>query len=556
MLRQFLRAKLVVSIFAFSIYSLSAAATTTPTVATPTATVQNSKRSPQKIPPQKSLPQKKTLAQALALYKQGNYDDTMEVLNKIRGNRKIKATVHYWKGLVHSKQQKYDLAILNFEKASKMRAMAEDLYYQLGQSYYAAQRLRRAITAFRKSILLRKHKAQASAFYIGYIHQLRDKNKNALSYYKRISRLKRDPDKVKQPALYQTAEIYFDRVKKIKNERERIAKLMKIRSLYVHAYNYDKESLSGKEAQNRIDFIDKQKTKFTHNKAWRLKVEQDIRYDSNVINKADNAILQTSSQSSMVSKTTGRAYYSKGLSDKWSFNGNTKLSAKFHTERNEPEIIESDAIIYALGFSFDQKNDVLTKNAHHNFGLDLNYTMQDHRQSDNVAFFSRYFQFSFAETLQILEAGPSAFSLAYKYYDHHLPTSSNVQFIFSYNQKSKLTETAQLSTTLQGTWLYGKQSSADSIRYELNNRLPILLDGTDLTLISYLGLSVLDTRRNQPARGWEKKINFSVMLRKNIKRENHYLIKLGWDFTRNLSQDTLNHQYSRHQVFINGAYRF
>lgn len=509
----------------------------------------------------KASPQEKKLAEALIQYKQGKYNETMNMLNQVRGNRNLLATVRYWKGLVRAKQQKFDLAIINFEKADQLGSKAEDLHYQLGQAYYAAQKLPKAIAAFKKSASVRYYKIAASAYYIGYIHQLRDEPKKALSYYERIARLKDDPDKVKQPALYQTAEIHFDNAKKIKDSKERIdTYIKKIRPLFERAYDFDNESIAGKEAKARMDLIDKERAKLARqNKKkspWRFKAEADLRYDSNVITKADDAVVSVANQSSMIFKTTARANFKKRISEKWRFNAGSKASIKYHTERGTPDIFKNDSGVLGLDFSFDRKNDFLTKNAMHSIGFDLTYTLQDHRKIKNLAFFSRSYTLYGEETLNIWETGPSKFKLSWKYYDHHLISSSNVQFLFSANQKLKLTEKLKLSSTFQFTWLYGKQSSSDTIRYEWNNRLPIPFSESEYTLIPYLGFSVLDTRENQPTRGWEKKFNLNLTLRRNIRKESKYILKAGWDFTRNFSQDTANQQYYQHQIFFNGAYRF
>ncbi len=509
----------------------------------------------------KASSQKRLLAEALSFYKKGQYNDTFKILNRIAGNRNIQATVRYWKGLVRFKQQKFDKAIINFSRAKKLGATAKDLNYQLGQSYYAAQKLEPAIKAFTDSAKISKYKISASAYYIGYIHQLRDENKAALSYYERISRMNEDPDKVKQPALYQIAEIKFDQIKGIKDKNKRANLLHRdVLPLYENAYDLAEESSAGKESKARIDYIEKEFRRFRRTgkkkSNWKFKFENDIRYDSNVITRADDAVVSVAGESSMVNKFTARAAYSRKLSNRWSLSSNIKGSAKIYTERSTPEIYKNDTAVLSFGISASAKNDLLADNSLHTFGYDFNHTLQDHTRTHSLDYFSKTHSVYFQETLRLWNAGPTKLKITWKFFGNHIPTSENFQFQFYGNQKIKLGKKLNLSTTLQTTWLFGKTTNSDTIRYELNNRLPIPLEDTDLTIIPYLGLSFLDTKEQRAARGWEKKVNASVTGRLNINRESRYIVKLGYDFTRNFSQDTNNQQFTRHEVFLSGAYRF
>lgn len=509
----------------------------------------------------KASSNEENLAQALLLYKEGKYLETMNRLHRISGNSKLEATVRYWKGLVRTKQQKYDLAIINFETAKRLGADAADLNYNLGQAYFAAQKLNEAMIAFRASAEDSRYKISASYYYMGYISQLREEYDQALSYYKKISRLQTDEDSVRQPALFQTAEIHFDKVKKVTDTEKRVTTLLeKIRPLYETVVNLKPDSIAGKEAQTRIDLIDTESRKFQaeiqSKKSWKFKVENDIRYDSNVITKADQAVLSVANQASMINKTTARASFEKALSDKWKIDASLKSSLKLHSQRSSPDIFKNDAAVLGASVSFDRKNDFFAKDSKHTIGYDLTYTLQDHKKQHKFSYFSTTHSLFFEETLKLWDVGTTSFKGTWKYYSHHLPTSENYQLVATVQQKFALSKTLRLSSTLQTTWLLGAQPTSDTIRYELNNRLPIPFADTDLTLIPYLGLSFLDTKNQSPTRGFERKMNLNLTLRKNIRRENRYILKVGYDYTRNLSRDKANQQYSRHEVFFSGAYRF
>ena len=71
---------------------------------------------------------------------------------------------------------------------------------------------------------------------------------------------------------------------------------------------------------------------------------------------------------------------------------------------------------------------------------------------------------------------------------------------------------------------------------------------SNFTLSAGLGLTILDTKLQSETRGTEKTINPSFKL---IKKINDYVsMQLTYDYTKNMSNDTLRYEYTKHVAGI------
>ena len=111
------------------------------------------------------------LAVIYGLYKQGAYSLAIEKLTRFKAETKTRAVAEYWIGLCQNRLQSFDAAIISFNNAIKAGINAEDIYYELGQAYYATKDLRAARETFRRSIA-KGFKPGPSYYYVGFTSQV------------------------------------------------------------------------------------------------------------------------------------------------------------------------------------------------------------------------------------------------------------------------------------------------------------------------------------------------------------------------------------------------
>ncbi|MGZ3695917.1 MAG: hypothetical protein ACXWQO_17640, partial [Bdellovibrionota bacterium] len=183
----------------------------------------------------------KQLAKAFALFQKGAYAQAITEAKAIEGSAENKGTVAFFLANTYAKMQELDKAVPYYKKALSFHYETPSFHYDYGQALFAAHQLKEAEAEFKKSIVA-QFKIGPSAYYVAFINELLENIPVAQDFYGRVQKLKADPDKVKQPALYQLAEI--ERAKTVEstkgNERAKAkAAYVKALPLYVRARDYE-----------------------------------------------------------------------------------------------------------------------------------------------------------------------------------------------------------------------------------------------------------------------------------------------------------------------------
>jgi len=259
---------------------------------------------------------KSDVTQAMKNYEKGAYGQAVEYLSTLHPRSPAdQAELAYWKGLCYNRLQSFDLATAAFKNAVKLGAIHKDLHYELGQAYYASQELDLAIEAFSKSAAI-GYKVTASTYYIAFSYQLKEDYKDAYSNYMKIIKSPDDTDHLKQSALLQIGEIKWALTEKITEKKPHIDKLKNnVIPVLNKVIAYDAHTPTAEDARNKIAQIEAEISKrekeveyFANgapmpNPYWFIRARQDLKYDSNVVTRANDSILNVAGVGSSYSTT-------------------------------------------------------------------------------------------------------------------------------------------------------------------------------------------------------------------------------------------------------------
>lgn len=492
------------------------------------------------------------LKQALILYSAGKYRDTLAQLASIRSQGEIAATVAYWRGLCHFKLNEFTKATQFLEEARSQGANASDLDYSLGQAYYASQRLEPATLAFRRS-KRRGYKPATSTYYLAFIAQTLERDHEANELYAELANASEDPDKVKQAALFQMAEIRYELAKKIKGrvKRERALEEIIIPA-FEKARDEESDTPSYKEASARITEIEELLAKSRPPKFLTFRGTFQFGYDSNVISKADESVLAVSDQDSFVFKPTLRGNFNHQLSEKFSLLGGLRFAGKLHSRRSTPEVYKNDNFTLEPALTLERMHTLFNKKGTWYLTAEYNYQVQDYNRKHGFDYYSRSLNIELGERADFFETGQTDIKAKLKFYENYNPSSNSLQPGIDLNQKFNLGP-SRISTTLAVDWLYARAAIDDTITYKFNNRYPWDIDKR-WNLTPKLNFSVTDTKARRAQRGFEQKINPGLTLRRSLR--NGATLRFIYDFTRNLSKDRRNQQYKRQEIAVSYEVRF
>ena len=506
---------------------------------------------------------KAALDEAYSLYSKGAYAQSLTKLEQIPNeDNETKSSVAYFIGLNQAKLQNFSAAASAFRQAISLGHKSKELHYELGQALYGDQLIDEATKEFKRSIVA-GYKISASAYYVAFIAQLKDDKKTALDFYSRIQRVKSDAEKVKQPSLYQIAEIHFDTAKEIKDDAERRKKLKnEILPLYKSARDFDKKSATATQAEARISEIENLITvnaKMRNGtpipqKLYTARVSQEVEYDSNVVVKADDAITSVTDKDAVILRTGVFGRYQFNFNDTWTLMPEFNSNIALHMRRNTPSIYENDAITMTGTLRGRHEHWLKGKAATGLFEVEYNKINRDWQQKHEFPYYSSYWNFTIGERAEIFNIGTSTLKFNLKLNDNKDITRSNVNPGISYTQLLRLKNGLEWVHTLGFDSVRARSELNDERNYKYNTNVTFLKLFWAIDFTPSLALSLKDTINQQPTRGWEKNINPKINFRRDVFKSAY--MELDYSFTRNISGDTTSYQYRRHQIKTSFFYSF
>ncbi len=505
---------------------------------------------------------KETLEKAFSLYKGGAYSQSVRLLEKVKSSdREVQATVAYFRGLNFAKLQDFRKATDAFRDAIRLGEKAREIHYELGQVLYADQQIDDAAKEFRRSIAA-DYKVAASAYYVGYLAQLKDNPKTALDFYARIQQLSSDPDKVKQPALFQTAEIQYDSAREIKEADLRRAELKEVvLPAYKRARDFESGTPTAQEAEARINEIESQlvvNAKMRNGtaipaKPYMARVSQDLEYDSNVVIRADGAITDVTNKDAPILRTNIFGRYQFNFGGIWSLLPELNSNIAFHMRRNTPEVYQNDNWSTTFALRGRHEHWLKEKAATGLLEAEYNYLARDYREEHKLPYYSSYWNFILGERAELFPIGPSTLKFNVKLYDSKDDTLSNVNPGVSFTQLWRLGHIEWIHS-LSFDAVRARASANDERNYKYRTSTTFIKMFWETDFTPSFAFSLKDPMEQRPTRGWEKNINPGVNFRRDVFK--HAYMELDYQYTRNLSEDILNYQYRRHQVKTSFYYSF
>lgn len=512
-----------------------------------------------------ALAEEKFLVEAFALFRKGAYSQAIEKAKAVQAkDQAARASVAFFLATTYAKMQSFDKAVAHYAEAEKLGSDAPNLFYDYGQALFATQKLREAETYFKKSIVA-NFKVAASAYYVGFIRQTLEDRAGAADFYQRIQRLRSDPDQVKQPALYQIAELAMDEVNE-KNlpKEERLRALDKnVLPLYRQARDYKSGTATAEEAERKISAIDAELATLVERmrngvpipkQPYSFHLTQEFGYDSNVITQADEAITEVSHKSAFLSKTSLLTKYQFNFQRTWSVTPELSTYAQFHSRRSVPRVFQNDNVVVAPAVRTKYEHTSRGQPATMLLDVEYNLMLRDYEQQHHYPFYSRYLNFVLGERVKWWDTGTTTVKLGIKFFESYDPARNSYSPQLSLQQVFKIFGKYDLQNTLTADYLHARDDVNDERNYKLRTNTTIQKFFEKVDFTPSLSFTLKDTLKQKGTRGNELLVNpslgFSRQFGRNIEGN------LEYAYSKNYSEDKVNYHYTKHEAKLSATARF
>jgi tetratricopeptide (TPR) repeat protein len=515
-----------------------------------------------------SADSKKTFAEVYRLYSNGAYAQAVEdltALNSAALSRDEKIAIAYWKGLCFSKMQSFDKAVVSLQEAAHLGADHtdyKDLQYELGQALYASQSLRPALEAFEKSVK-NNYKIGPSLYYKGFINQILEDHSVAISTYKAILRLPDDPDKVKEGSLLQIAELELNTAMAEKNLAKRKVRITKrVIPAFQDVIAFVDSGPAADEARRSLAALLPPDPygngpKFqngtpipTH--LWAIRAIQDLKYDSNVIFQANNALIQISNTGSMVAKTDVDARYDFIFNRRYVVSPEVDVYYNHNFNQTESTVFSNDMFSVTSYLRSRFEHTVGSAPSAMSFDVEYNYSLRDYLSQHALPYYSSYINFTYGNRVQLIPIGSTSLNLSNKWFYSVIPgqTATNPAAVLSQNfnlGKTALTESFAYDFNFASNPNYNRSD------YRISSALNIPEAILKSSLSIAFDFTFVDTQNQYSTRGLEKTISPSLTLTRSF--QSGASASFYYSYITNISLDTVTYSYSKNTIGVNFAYR-
>lgn len=502
------------------------------------------------------------LAAAQTFNASGNYAEVVRLLEKESfASPAEEGRRAYLLATAFAKLQAFDRALPYYQAAVRLSAPYPSLAYEYGQALFATQLLGEAEEQFKASITA-KHKVAASAYYVAYVRQLQENYGGAADFYRRIQRMEGDPDRVKQPALFQLAELEYERTQRVTDLEPRAEALrMDVLPLFEAARDYTPGTQVAEQATARIAEIAQVTNAAASRmangiplplKPYALRLSEEIGYDSNVITLADDALVDVSGKDSPYSRTSVLGKYQFNFDRAYSVIPELNLAATFYGRRSEPRVYQNDNIVFAPAVRSKYEHVSRGAPATALFDVEFNYMLRDYPQDHSLPYYSRSWNFALAERVKWLDTGTTTLRLAFKFFENFDPRRNALSPALTLQQNVRILGAYDLQNSFTVDYFRARDAEFDETNYRLRQAVafPRLFEKVDV--LPSLNLQLKDTMRQSYFRGTEFLFNPSISLlrpfAKNLEGS------LEYSFSKNFSKSDDLFQYTKHEAKVGIAY--
>ncbi|RZA06503.1 MAG: hypothetical protein EOP11_10240 [Proteobacteria bacterium] len=504
----------------------------------------------------------KELTAAKTALDRGGYPYVIQTLSSLHfTNPAEEAQSNFLLATAHAKLQAFDRALPHYKSAIRLNSPAPSLPYDYGQALFATQALAEAEEQFKISIV-NKYKVAASGYYVGYLRQLQENYAGAADFYRRIQRLDGDEDKVKQPALFQLAELEYEKAQRLADPELKSESLrMTVLLLYEAARDFAEGTPAAKMSAERIAEITRATTARAERMAngiplplqpFSLRLAQEIGFDSNVITQADDALVEVSGKDSPFSRTSAFGRYQWNFWERFSLTPELYAAATFYGRRSEPRVFQNDNIVLAPALRSKWEHTSRGAPATALFDIEFNYMLRDYPQDHSLPFYSRFWNFSLGERVKWFDTGTTTLRLAFKLFENYDPRRNSLSPAFSLQQNVRIFNAFDLQNTFSADYFRARDDQYDETNYRLRQAVsfPRLFERVDF--LPSLSLQAKDTMKQSYFRGTEILINPAILFTRPFAKQ--FEASLEYGFSKNFSKSDDQFQYTKHEARVGIAY--
>ena len=516
------------------------------------------------------------LANAFKQFRLGSYREALKILKQVKGDNKTLSTRFYLEGLCHNRLQSYNLAVSSFQKALPLGHLAEDFHYEYGQALYANNALEKARDMFRASYKL-PYKAEHSLYYMAYISQLLEQYRMAISAYKRLVSEVGSDKNLLQAAYFQWGEsgmamlgpnISANQKEKDKKINPQVQKIVhrRVLPLFRKAISIDPKSSLAGDINKRIAIVQKhyrldpnlmRNGRYLPEKRWNVEFSQEVLHDSNITFTAEQAqVPEISKEDSFVFESSLRTSYVGRFRDFLVITPELELRKSIHSEREKPKVYKNDSHSIDLGIENSFEHFLFGRPSSFLLEWDYQNNARDRNEQKDVSKYAQAHTLSFGEKFQFFNFGKTTFKLKYKDYEtYHDPDNDNKTYSLSLNQIGYILSGKIWSFFFQTDLIDNYNNDAYSTNSYLVRGDYIhtnLFFQTNLNLA--LTVALTDTKQQKSTRGTEKRYSPSLTFSRRIGK--NFSLSASFEYTKNISKDKENYQYSKNVAGMELSYRF
>jgi hypothetical protein len=503
-----------------------------------------------------SLSKNKVFQTASAEFMAGKYQSTLDELVKIENrlielnasHKQIFGFINYWKGICLNRLQEFNQAIKEFDKSLLNGFSPKDINYEMGQAYFATEKLEEARLQFRES-LQKKFKKGVSLYYLGFISkELGEKNK-AYTFFKFIEKLSDEEKKeVLQASEMQIGDMLLEEAEKSKDAFRTIE--FKVIPQYESTLAIDKDSALAPLIQEKIIKLQKKYDLILFNlrngrptliPPYLLRIAQEFGQDSNVTFSPAETTISKAKQASGYSKTDFMGRYTFYIEDYLSISPEFRFNNTYYFNRI-PEIYRNDnnliapALRTAFEHSFNKKPAALL------FDYDFNEARRDVNAENKLVFNSRSHNFMIGERLNYFSWGESIVRFRYRMLDSYIDDSDSTMTSVVYEQIKNL-ELNILLFYFSYDRFRVKNNVYNTDSFTFRGDLIMARVKDWFTPSVGLTLSSVDPINARETRGRELLINPNARIAKTFMK--NWRANLKFDYQKNISKDETNFAYSK-----------
>lgn len=462
----------------------------------------------------------------------------------------------------------------DFEKAEQQLLKAYSFYkgkdkerppallFILGNTFYGGNKLKRARKAYLRSAK-QGYQPQNSYYYVAYISSILEDHKNAIKYYRVLTKDPKSPPELRQIALLQLGESYLSEAEERKADTPDYVKAKVVPPLE-QSVALNKKSKVGADAAKKLNEV-LAKYKLDPNimvtgkkipeKRYQAILTQNITYDDNMTLATDLPTLQATSKDSYIFKTTAQAGYQFYQKQRYTIVPTLTFNFTRHSDQDNSTVYQNDGQDYTVALKTRTEHFAFDKPAGFTLDVDYNRVEKDYRGLHDPEYFSKAYSLSVGDSFSYFKLGGSTVSYKYRKstsytsaQDNNSQTLTLVQTHMRPNQHLMIVLFVGTFTRLPNA----PTSDTDSYMFRMDYIIPEILP--KFILNPSMAVNFLDTKQQKATRGVEKSFNPGIKVTR--KSGEHIQTSIFYSYTNNQSKNENANEYEKTQYGFEMKYIF